>query len=89
MHEMLVSNRERLDAASIDDYARHLGLDLARFHADLGDPRTAAVVDGDIGDGHAIELQAVPAFLIDGRLVLGALPLEQLRKIVDEELASH
>jgi protein-disulfide isomerase len=31
--------------------------------------------------------QGTPSFTINGRVVVGALPLEELKKVVDEELA--
>jgi protein-disulfide isomerase len=87
MHEMLFSNQERLDAASIAGYARHLGLDAARFEADLADPAIAAAIDADADEAIAKGFRGVPAFTVNGRVVLGARPLDDMRAIVDEELA--
>lgn len=87
MHEMLFSNQERLDAASLVAHARTLGLDTARFERDLADPAIAAVVDADLAEATDKGFQGVPSFTINGRVVVGALPLENLRAVVDEELA--
>ncbi len=87
MHELLFSNQDRLDAASMVGHARHLGLDLARFEADLADPALAAMVDADLAEAIDNGFRGVPAFVINGKVVVGAQPLETLRAVVDEELA--
>ena len=87
MHEMLFSNQDRLDAASLVAHARTLGLDDARFERDLADPAIAAAVDADLAEATDKGFVGVPSFTINGRVVVGALPLEQLRAVVDEELA--
>ncbi|HUQ07675.1 MAG TPA: sigma-70 family RNA polymerase sigma factor [Kofleriaceae bacterium] len=86
MHEMLFSNQDALDGASLAKHARTLGLDVARFERDLADPAIAATVDADFKEASAAGFQGVPSFTINGRVVVGALPLDQLRKVVDEEL---
>jgi protein-disulfide isomerase len=87
MHEMLFANQDALDGASLVKHARTLGLDVARFERDLADPAIAASVDADLEEAMAKGFQGVPSFTINGRVVVGALPLEQLKAVVDEELA--
>jgi protein-disulfide isomerase len=87
MHEMLFSNQDRLDAAGLRAAAQHLGLDLARFDADVADPAVAAAVDADLAEATAAGVRGVPTFAINGRVVVGMRPLAELRAIVDEELA--
>lgn len=87
MHELLFSNQDSLDAASLVKHARTLGLDVARFERDLSDPTIAATVDADLAEAIEQGFQGVPSFTINGRVVVGALPLESLKAVVDEELA--
>jgi RNA polymerase sigma factor (sigma-70 family) len=87
MHEMLFANQSRLDRASLVEHARTLGLDTARFERDLDDPAIAQAVDADLAEAMDKGFQGTPSFTINGRVVVGARPLEDLRQIVDEELA--
>lgn len=87
MHDLLFANRDALDRAALESYAKQLGLDLDRFRTGLDDGRFSAQVGRDIDDGTAAGIEGVPTFFINGLRVIGAVPLEQLKKIVDEELA--
>ena len=87
MHERLFSNQDQLDHAAYVEHARALGLDVARFQADLADPALAAAVDADLAEAMQKGFRGVPSFTINGKVVVGALPLEQLKAVVDEELA--
>jgi protein-disulfide isomerase len=39
-HDVLVAHRDALDRASLEGYARSVGLDVARFGRDIDDPRS-------------------------------------------------
>lgn len=45
-----------------------------------------AVVDADTTQGNTVGVTGTPAFFVNGRLVAGALPFEEFKKIIDEEL---
>ena len=87
MHEMLFANQSKLDADAMRGYARHLGLDLARFERDLADPAIAAQIDADAAEAVDKGFRGVPAFTVNGRTVVGAVPLEVMRGVVEEELS--
>jgi protein-disulfide isomerase len=87
MRDLLLANQDDLGRAALESYAQKLDLDLARFRRALDDKRFAAQVDRDVEEGKAAGLTGVPAFVINGRAILGARPLEEMKKIVDEELA--
>ena len=87
MHDVIMANQENLGRAALDDYAQKLGLDVARFRTALDDGRHRAQVDRDIEDATALGLKGVPSFVINGRVIAGAYPLERFKQIIDEELA--
>ncbi len=89
MHDVILANQEHLDRAALESYAASVGLDLPRFRAALDDHRFAAKIDADLADGKAIGLQGVPAFVINGRLIMGVRPLDDLEAIVDDELKAR
>lgn len=86
--ELLMANTNALDRASLEGYARDLGLDAERFHAALSDAKHEAAVAADEVEATRLGVKGVPSFLINGRLVVGARPFEVLKKIIDDELAS-
>jgi protein-disulfide isomerase len=43
-------------------------------------------VDADIATGRALGVRGTPTFLINGVLVIGAVPIEQFRDAIDEAL---
>ena len=48
---------------------------------------TAARVDADMQAGNDAGVNGTPAFFINGRLLSGAQPYDEFKKVIDEELA--
>ncbi|HTN71893.1 MAG TPA: thioredoxin domain-containing protein [Methylomirabilota bacterium] len=46
-----------------------------------------AAVQQDLEQGSQLGVTATPAFFINGRIIVGAQPLEEFSRIIDEELA--
>ena len=76
----------QFDKAHLEDLAHEAGLDLARFRADVSGP-CPADVKADQTELMRFGVAATPSFFINGRFLAGALPLEQFKALVDEELA--
>ena len=87
MHDKLFANNDALDRASLEKYAGELGLDLARFKADLDAGRYKARIAADTKEGTEVGVNGTPAVFINGRKIAGAYPLETFRAVADEELA--
>lgn len=87
-HDLLFAHQSALDAASLEGYARELGLDLARFRKDVADPalRTRAQAEGALAD--RLGASGTPAFLINGRLSVGWGSWEGFRGQVQQELSA-
>ena len=86
MHEKMFANQKALTEANFKAWAEELGLDVAKFEADLKDPALAAQVDADMAQGSKVGVRGTPATFINGRLVSGAQPYPAFKAIVDEEL---
>lgn len=67
MHDMLFEHQQALEEEDIDGYARQIGLDMERFHADLRSPETQRRVEADREAGHDIDVQGTPTLVINGR----------------------
>jgi protein-disulfide isomerase len=87
MHGKLFENQQKLGPELYDGLAREIGLNAAKFKASLNDPKLAARIDAD--DKQAVEVGAggTPTMFLNCRQVVGALPVERLRPILQEEIA--
>jgi protein-disulfide isomerase len=81
MHDTLFANQGRLDDASLDLYARELGVDPAKRAAPA-----KALVDTDLALAARLRVSGTPTFFVNGRLLLGAQPFEEFKKVIDAEL---
>lgn len=73
--------RDRLIA-----YAVEVGLDGDAFARCLSERRFARDVEADVRQAHALGVRSTPTFLINGRSLVGAHPVEAFRAIVDDVL---
>ncbi len=87
MHDKLIQNQQALAAENLEKYAQELGLDLARWKGAMGSAATAQLVDADMKQGQNLGINGTPSMFINGRKVVGARPLADLKTIIDEELA--
>lgn len=78
-----------LDEASIQNYAKEIGLNPTSFSSCLKDEKIAQEVDKEMKEGEGFGVQGTPAFFINGRFVVGVYPFEAFKKIIEEELKSR
>jgi protein-disulfide isomerase len=88
MHEKLFASNGKLAVADLKGYAKDLGLDQGKFDQCLDSNEKAKLVEAHQKHGEEAGIASTPAFLVNGRLVEGAQPLEAFKKVVDEELAA-
>ena len=74
------------DQANIDAIAAQAGLDTRRYLADIAGPCPNEVRD-EIAMMAKLGVGATPTFFINGRVLSGAMPIEQFATLIDEELA--
>jgi protein-disulfide isomerase len=67
MHDLLFANRDHLEGADIDGYAKDIGLDMAKFHTDMQAQATTDRIDGDKKLGESLGVQGTPTIFINGR----------------------
>ncbi len=67
MAELCFGHQTALEDDDLRAYARRLGLDLAKFEADLKSGAGAKIVDADRADGEKLEITGTPAVFINGR----------------------
>jgi protein-disulfide isomerase len=87
MHDKLFENNTALDRANLEKYAQDLGLNMAKFKADLDAQKYKDQIQSDTKEGQAVGVNGTPAVFINGRKINGAYPWETFKKIADDELA--
>jgi protein-disulfide isomerase len=89
--EVFSEDRERnageLAPDRLVEMAADLGLDTERFRTDLDDPASREAVERDLQEARQLGVSSTPAFLINGRPVLGAQPLEAFVTVIEEAAA--
>jgi protein-disulfide isomerase len=84
MHDKLFANQQALSEATYERYAGELGLDVARFKRDLGDPKLRTRVEEDAKLAQQLGVNGTPTFIVNGERVVGS---GGLKATVDRMLA--
>jgi protein-disulfide isomerase len=87
MHDKLFANQQSLDRPSLEKYAQELGLNMAKFKADLDASKYKAQIEAETKEAQGVGVNGTPAVFINGRKINGAYPWDTFKKIADEELA--
>jgi len=87
MHELLFANQKQLSRDNLIMFAKQLGLDEAKFIADMDSPQTVAIIDANLSEASKKGVNGTPGFLINDQFISGAQPYENFKKAIDEELA--
>jgi protein-disulfide isomerase len=68
MHDLLFANQEHLDARHLHSYAERLGLDMARFTAEMDDRVFTQRIREHQESGRRSHIRGTPGFFVDGRI---------------------
>jgi protein-disulfide isomerase len=86
MHDLMFQEQRALEVPDLKAKAASLKLDAAIFDKCLDSGRHVDRVKQDIMDGSRAGVTGTPAMFINGRFISGAVPYEDLAKIIDAEL---
>jgi len=86
MHEAMFANQQALYPEQLKAKAAELGLNAESFNQALDSGKYAGAVEADLAAGQSAGVSGTPAIFINGRFVNGAVPLEQITAIIDDEL---
>lgn len=86
-HDELYANAPKGAPEDLRGYAKTVNLDMAGFDQCLSAGRYAAPVQKDIDEAKQAGVSGTPAFFINGRLLVGAQPVENFVALIEEELS--
>ena len=88
-HDRLFEAQPAFERHELVGYAVDLGIDRAAFTACLEERRYAAAVEADVSQARALGINGTPTFLVNGRPLVGAQPLETFRLVIDDALKAR
>src|SRR5215470_3006399 len=85
-HDMLFVAQPDFSREQLVGYARRLGLDVDAFSQCFDSRQFLDAIAVDQREGLAAEVRGTPTFFINGRKIVGALPLDEFRDAVRQAL---
>lgn len=89
-HENMYAHQSEINDGNLDtkiqEFAAQQKLDSLRLNTCVQNKSTAGVVEASEAEGRALGISQTPTLFINGRMVMGALPLEKLETVIEWEL---
>jgi len=85
-HDKIFENQNALDATSLKQYAKDIGLDTGKFDDCLDSGKMVSEIQKDFRDGSSYGVSGTPAFFVNGISVVGAQPYSVFEQIIEQEL---
>lgn len=83
----LFAHQGGVSVDSVKTWAKDAALDQATFAACIDGHGHGKDVDADMATAESLAISSAPAFFVNGRLIEGALPIQDFRDVIDDELA--
>jgi protein-disulfide isomerase len=87
MHDAMFANQRALEVPALKQAARAIGLDGTAFDQCLDSGKWQAAVRAGSELGEQMGVNSTPTLYVNGRAVIGAMPFENFKVIIDEELS--
>jgi protein-disulfide isomerase len=91
MHDLIFQNQANLKNAQgeyrFSEFAKTLGLNVAKFDADMKDPALEKIIADQMKAGAEAQVTGTPALYLNGKKV-GDRSFEGLKKMIEAELTS-
>jgi protein-disulfide isomerase len=88
MHDKMFAAQQELSPAAYERWAQELGLDLARFRAAVASGKHRARVQEDDALATRLGIDGTPTLVVNGEQVVGAVPFENLKAVIDRQLSA-
>jgi protein-disulfide isomerase len=84
MHDKMFGNQQALDKASLEKYAQEIGLNMAKFKADMEGHKYKDQIDADSQAGTKYGASGTPTLFVNGHQIVGAQPFASFKPLIDE-----
>lgn len=86
MHDKLYANFRDISQQKINQWAKEIGLDMARFTADLNSGKYKPVVAKELAQGEQAGVSGTPTLFVDGKHYNGPIETHALEEVLQAEL---
>ncbi|MBO4351624.1 MAG: thioredoxin domain-containing protein [Proteobacteria bacterium] len=87
MYDLLFANQKKLEQSDLENYASQIGLNLAKFKADMESDIVKKRIADDLKQGESVNVKGTPHFFMNGTRISGAQPIEKFQDTLDKEFA--
>jgi protein-disulfide isomerase len=84
-HDALFASAS-LSPAVFDEIATDLGLGMEKFRACLNSEKSRSAIVKDIEAARLFRIESTPSFIVNGKLIKGALSFAEFQKIIEREV---
>jgi len=85
MHDRVYKGFREISPTKLKEWAKEVGLDVAKWEADMNSPEVQAQVDKDMAVGRSSDVQGTPTFFVNGKRVMNR-SVEGFKAMIDAEL---
>jgi protein-disulfide isomerase len=85
-HDRLYAEQPAFEHVKLIRYAVELGIEAAPFTRCLDGDLYAGKIDADLEEARRLGIRATPTFIINGRRLVGAQPIEAFRQAIEDAL---
>jgi protein-disulfide isomerase len=86
-HDVVFKNQQKIGTDDLKKYGADLGLDVEKFNACVDQRTHEKTVMANQQEGQMLGVTGTPCFFVNGRALKGAVPFEQFKALIDEELS--
>jgi protein-disulfide isomerase len=86
LHDAMFGNQAELGVDQLKAKAASLGLNADKFNKCLDSGEKNEAIQADIKAGSAAGVSGTPAMFINGRFINGAVPIDNITTVIDDEL---
>lgn len=87
-HDALFASRN-LSPALLEEIATDLGLGMEKFRSCLNSEHSRSAVVKDIETARLFRIESTPSFIVNGKLIKGAVSFAEFQKIIERELGQR
>lgn len=87
-HFALMNEDGPVDADTVTDDAKRVGLDVAKLKADMNDPKVDAIIQSAMKLAHKANINGTPEFIVDGRSWEGEVDEARLNRMAKAGVSS-
>jgi len=86
MHDMMFANNRELGVDKLKEYAGKIGLDVAKFEADMNSPEVAKQIEQEQAEARNADVQGTPTFFVGGKRLQNR-SIDGFKQMIDAALA--